>query len=374
MKCIPRVHPFYAMKCNHDNPLVKVLAQLGTGFECGSKREIQTVLDCGVKPCDIIYANTCKQESYVKFARQNGVSQMTFDNEDELYKINRVYSDSRLVLRLAPDDNSALTRVSFKYGCPPANAQHLLNVAKGLGLNVVGVSFHVGSVVQNPESYADPIRAARRVFDLATKLGFQMEILDIGGGFPGDLYAQIVPPFQKFADVINRELEQNFAASEFPSLRIISEPGRYFAGPGYTIVLNVIARHTIDYCDDEDDDKKAPEFRYYLNDGLYGSFLNTSYKPVTLIPAFLKERNPDEPKYSSSIWGQTCDGLDFITKSCTMNKLEVGEWVFVEALGAYSMSSCSNFNGFNTPACYYVAPKHLRALLEETFKPDELKT
>ncbi len=37
--------------------------------------------------------------------------------------------------------------------------------------------------------------------------------------------------------------------SEFPSLRIISEPGRFFAGPAFTIVLNVIARHTIDYGD-----------------------------------------------------------------------------------------------------------------------------
>ncbi len=59
------------------------------------------------------------------------------------------------------------------------------------------ISFHAGSGVQDPESYADPIRAARRVFDMATQLGFTMDLLDIGGGFPGDLYAHIVPPFQK---------------------------------------------------------------------------------------------------------------------------------------------------------------------------------
>ena len=49
----------------------------------------------GVKPSNIIYANTCKQESYVKFARQHDVSQMTFDNEDELFKIKRVYPEAR---------------------------------------------------------------------------------------------------------------------------------------------------------------------------------------------------------------------------------------------------------------------------------------
>ena len=58
-------------------------------------------------------------------------------------------------------------------------------------------SFHVGSGVRDPESYAAAIRASRQVFDQASKLGFQMDLLDIGGGFPGDMYAAIVPQFEK---------------------------------------------------------------------------------------------------------------------------------------------------------------------------------
>ena len=58
-------------------------------------------------------------------------------------------------------------------------------------------SFHVGSGVRDPESYAAAIRTARQVFNQAGKLGFQMDLLDIGGGFPGDMYAAIVPQFEK---------------------------------------------------------------------------------------------------------------------------------------------------------------------------------
>ena len=37
MRLFPNVTPFYAVKCNSDPVLVKVLAELGAGFDCASK-------------------------------------------------------------------------------------------------------------------------------------------------------------------------------------------------------------------------------------------------------------------------------------------------------------------------------------------------
>ena len=37
MSVLPSVTPFYAVKCNNDPVLLKVLAELGTGFDCASK-------------------------------------------------------------------------------------------------------------------------------------------------------------------------------------------------------------------------------------------------------------------------------------------------------------------------------------------------
>lgn len=42
-KLIPRVHPFYAIKCNDDANVAKVLAALGAGFDCAS---IVSKLNC----------------------------------------------------------------------------------------------------------------------------------------------------------------------------------------------------------------------------------------------------------------------------------------------------------------------------------------
>ena len=95
MKKFPRIEPYYAVKCNSDINLLKLLAFLGVGFDCASKNEIQTILDLGVSADRIIYANPCKQLSYLQYAYENGVNLMTFDNEQELYKIKVTHPNAK---------------------------------------------------------------------------------------------------------------------------------------------------------------------------------------------------------------------------------------------------------------------------------------
>lgn len=56
-----------------------------------------------------------------------------------------------------------------------------------LKLDVVGVAFHVGSGCKDPYSYRKSIRAAKYVFNIASRMGFNFHILDIGGGFVTDI-------------------------------------------------------------------------------------------------------------------------------------------------------------------------------------------
>lgn len=58
---------------------------------------MQTVLSMGVTADRIVYANPCKQSSYIKFASKVGVDLMTFDNVNELRKIKTVFPNARLV-------------------------------------------------------------------------------------------------------------------------------------------------------------------------------------------------------------------------------------------------------------------------------------
>ncbi len=97
---LPMVEPFYAMKCNPDPVIVRLLATLGCGFDCATMGEINLVLndlgsDLSFKPKNLqvenlIYANPAKFQSHLEFATQNGVRMVTFDGEDELYKLAKV--------------------------------------------------------------------------------------------------------------------------------------------------------------------------------------------------------------------------------------------------------------------------------------------
>lgn len=61
------------------------------------------------------------------------------------------------------DDPEARVPLGLKYGADPGEASRLLSVAKTLGMNVVGVSFHVGSACKNLAAYSSAIEKARQV-------------------------------------------------------------------------------------------------------------------------------------------------------------------------------------------------------------------
>ena len=176
------------MKCNPDPLVVRLLAELGTGFDCASKNEIQQVLDVGIDPSRIIYAQTCKTKSYMRYAAEVGVRKMTFDSPDELYKTKQFFPEAELFLRISADDTASLCRLSLKFGASLDCTQSLLELAKELDLNVVGVSFHIGSGARDPKAFLKAVQDSRLVFDQASKIGINMTTLDVGGGFCSDLF------------------------------------------------------------------------------------------------------------------------------------------------------------------------------------------
>ena len=97
------------------------------------------MLSLGVAAERIIYANPCKQVSYLKYACSNNVALMTFDSAHELHKILGHFPAAQLVLRLRSDDPKADHQLGTKFGCSVAEGCRLLEEARELGLDVVGV-------------------------------------------------------------------------------------------------------------------------------------------------------------------------------------------------------------------------------------------
>ena len=220
--------------------LLKLLSYLGTGFDCASQNEIQVILDLGVSTDRIIYANPCKQASHISYANEMNVGQMTFDNDFELFKIKKHYPEAKCVLRIITNDSNAVCKFSMKFGADMPTSRKLIELALELKLNLIGISFHVGSGQMTPEAFTDAIDNARILFDYAQELGCRMHLLDIGGGFPGShTQSQL---FDTICSEINDSLEKNFPAGKYNNLKIIAEPGRYYACSAFTQCCNIIAK------------------------------------------------------------------------------------------------------------------------------------
>ncbi|CAR26580.1 hypothetical protein ZYGR_0H03980 [Zygosaccharomyces rouxii] len=343
---LPRVQPYYAVKCNPDAKVLRKLADLGVNFDCASKSEIEKVLAMGVNPERIIYANPCKASSFIRYAAGAKVLKSTFDNVEELHKIKKYHPDSQLLLRIATDDSTAQCRLSTKYGCEMEKVDTLLQCVKDLGLNLVGVSFHVGSGASDFTSLYTAVKDSRTVFDRAQDFGLSnLKLLDVGGGFQ-------LESFHDSSAVLRSALDEFFPQG--CGIDIIAEPGRYFAATTFTLAANVIAKRKL----------SSNESMLYINDGVYGNmncilFDHQEPTPRTLYhngEFYYYDFNSTSPRsfqkgfqypQKVSIWGPTCDGLDCITKEYYIkHDLVPGDWIFFPSLGAYAASAATPFNGF----------------------------
>jgi ornithine decarboxylase len=302
---------------------------------------MEMVLKLGIDPARIIYAQPCKTNSYVRYAADKNVKQMTFDNADELYKVKKLFPGAELFLRISTDDSASLCRLSLKFGAALDTTKDLLALAKELGLNVVGVSFHVGSGASDPHAFLKAVQDARTVFDQAHSYGFNMQTLDVGGGVSSDT-------FEAMAAVLSDALNEYMPSH----INVIGEPGRYYVSSAFTLATHIIARRTM-----KDPLTGHKSYMLYLNDGLYGNFSSIMFDHQNPVPQILHAGNRsyfdtvdaqesrDGTEYS--IWGPTCDGIDQISNSIRFNQeLDVGDWLYFENMGAYTKCSATRFNGF----------------------------
>ncbi|KAF8150621.1 ornithine decarboxylase [Crassisporium funariophilum] len=374
VKNLPHVRPFYAVKCNPDPYVLRLLASLGTGFDCASLGEIHLALAAMGPDASamnelsrvqrIIFASPCKFKSHINGARKLDVRTSTFDNIDELEKIARLYPTMQLVIRILADDSHSRWPLGRKFGAHMNFVPALLQKAKKLDLNVIGVSFHVGSSCNDSAVFADSIWRARQVFDIAKEVGYTFTLLDIGGGFEDKLNLQTGQClFEENARVITRAIEEHFPAENQPKgFEIIGEPGRFYVTKAFSLVTNVIARRgpiegvakftlpLIPVPGKEGLD--VAELMYYINDGTYGGLSNVLLDHKNAIPYIISMGQsfiiPDGEKEPASIWGPTLDSVDCVNPWVSVpSALRVGDWLGFSEMGAYTLSATTNFNGFD---------------------------
>ncbi len=334
-KYLPKVQAYYAVKANPAPEIVRTFYRAGASFDAASLPEFllvyENIKDLPAKEQQdfiwdrIIFANTTKTKETLQ-ALDRYKPLVTYDNRDELYKIRQHAPHAGVVLRLRVPNTGSMVELSSKFGCDPGEAVDLILEAFRIGLEVEGLSFHVGSQCTNFENYVQALNIAAAVMNEARSRGYELKILDIGGGFPVR-YDRHVRPFSQLAKVINTEINRLFAGD----IQIIAEPGRFMVATAATLVARIIGKAVRD-----------GKVCYFIDDSVYHTFSGIIFDHCQYhIKAFKKG-----PTEVSVVFGQTCDGLDTISQSEPLPDLEIDDLVYSENIGAYSNASSTWFNGF----------------------------
>jgi ornithine decarboxylase len=306
-RAMPRVQAYYAVKANSNQEIIKTLFDEGASFDVASYNEFMQVYEYikDMRKGDkdfyvwdkIIFSNTIKDiQTLAKINRYKPL--MTYDNKDELAKVREYCGSGGLVLRLKVPDIGSQVEMGSKFGCEPSDAASLIKEAFDIGLKVEGLSFHVGSQCTNFDNYASALQIVGDIFSDSRKKGYNLNLIDIGGGFPVP-YDANVPRVEKLGALISSECDRLFPKD----VEILAEPGRFMVATTSVLVSEIIGKA-----------RREGKIFYHINDGVYHTFSGVVYDHW--IPNFHAFR--DGPEEVCAVVGPTCDSFDKITMAVTL--------------------------------------------------------
>ena len=341
----PYAKIFYSIKANPGEPVLQMLAENGSSFDIASRYELDLIKKFVDDPNRLSYGNTIKKAADIKYFYDNGVRMFATDSKDDLKNIAENAPGSRVYVRiLVEGSDSADWPLSRKFGCHPDMAYDLLVLARELGLNPWGISFHVGSQQRDIGSWNDAIAKAKYLFSsLEEEEGIRLQMIDMGGGFPAS-YVDPTNPLDVYAKEITRFLTEDFG-DDLPE--IILEPGRSLVGDSGIITSEVIlsARKN----------NTALTRWIYLDVGKFNGLIETLDECIKYPLITTKDGDKEGDVI---IAGPTCDSMDIMYENAKYRlpiTLKQGDKVYWLSTGAYTSTYAAvAFNGFPPIKTYYM--------------------
>ncbi|MEK9660253.1 MAG: type III PLP-dependent enzyme [Alphaproteobacteria bacterium] len=340
---LPDIALYYAVKANPAAPILQRLADEGACFDAASLPEIDAVLTAGATAECISFGNTVKKRTSIAASFELGVRDYAFDSLQELEKIAAVAPGARVACRIAVENYGARWPLSRKFGIDPEHAPDLLRRAPDLGLVPTGVSFHVGSQQTNPFIWQSAIGHVGTIFEAVAKANIDLDLVNIGGGFPVVYRDMDVPPPDVIADTIMAAVGDVFGNSP---PRLMAEPGRAMVADAGVIRSEVVLVSTRD--------PDTLERWVYLDIGRFGGLAEAEGEAIQYEILTTRQGDAD----LAVIAGPTCDSHDVLYEKQRYHlpvDLAEGDLVDITAAGAYTTTYSSvGFNGFPPLAEYYV--------------------
>ena len=342
-RALPDSRVFYAVKANPAPEILRLLAELGSCFDCASVAEIEMAMDAGATADRISFGNTIKKERDVARAFQLGIRLFAVDCEAEVDKIARAAPGSRVFCRILCDGAGAEWPLSRKFGCDPSMAPAVLEHAHRSGLEAYGVSFHVGSQQGNTGAWDQALASAAGLFRELGERGIGLKMVNLGGGFPAK-YLKDVPQVNAYGRAILDSVRRHFG-NRLPET--IIEPGRGMVG-GAGVIKAEVVLISKKHADDT--------MRWvYLDIGKFGGLAETMDEAIRYPIRTLHDGDETAP---CVLAGPTCDSADVLYEKAPYAlpiSLAIGDEVLIEGTGAYTTTYASvAFNGFPPLKAYVI--------------------
>jgi ornithine decarboxylase len=340
---VPQAGIYYAIKANPAPEILALLAKMGSSFDTASVAEIDMALASGVDGSRISFGNTIKKASDIAAAHARGVKLYAFDSEAELDKLAKAAPGAKVFCRILTSGEGADWPLSRKFGCEVEMARDLLIAAAKKGVVPHGVSFHVGSQMKNVDAWDSAVAQAAWIFRECEAAGVQLNMLNMGGGFPAK-YRKDIPAMGSYGAAIHAALGKHFG-NRIPS-EIIVEPGRQMVGNAGVIDTEVVLVSK----------KSAKDSRrwVYLDIGKFGGLAETMDEAIQYPIVSAKKG----PVGRVVIAGPTCDSADVMYEKADYRlplDLEAGDRLEIRATGAYTTTYSSvAFNGFDPLKTYCI--------------------
>ena len=335
---------YYAVKANPATEITELLRDKGSNFDIASIYELDKVMATGVGPERISYGNTIKKSRDIRYFFEKGVRMFATDSEADLRNIAKAAPGAKVYVRILTEGSTTADwPLSRKFGCQTDMAMDLLILARQLGLEPYGISFHVGSQQRDISVWDAAIAKVKVIFErLKEEDGIELKMINMGGGFPAN-YITRTNSLETYAEEIIRFLKEDFG-DDLPE--IILEPGRSLIANAGILVSEVVlvARKS----------RTAVERWVYVDVGKFSGLIETMDESIKF-PIYTEKKGEVEEVV---IAGPTCDSADIMYENYKYGlplNLAIGDRLYWLSTGAYTTSySAVEFNGFPPLKAYYI--------------------
>jgi diaminopimelate decarboxylase len=344
----------FAVKSNSNLAILRLLANLGGGFDIVSEGELRRVIAAGGKARDCEFAGVGKTEREIEFALRRGIYCINVESEGELARIESVAARLKKIapvsVRVNPDvdahTHAKITTGTYenKFGIAlEAIEEVYARASKMKHLRLRGLQMHIGSQLTEVEPF---VQAIKKVSGLALRLKkrYGIEFFSIGGGL-GIVYEQALASgneaWWKSAAARHILTPETYAAHLVPllqplGLRIVIEPGRFIVGNAGILVTQV------QYV------KQTDRRRFVIVDAAMNDLIRPAMYDShhEIVP--LRQRNGALVK--CDVVGPICESGDRFAKDRVLPPVEGGQFLALLSAGAYGFTMASNYNSRALPA------------------------